>query len=146
MRPMGLLIVLLGSSFAVVACGPSTTNGSATLAMGELCAPSRPDLCPGSMCRDVVSGESCDSYSCADWSQPAIEGTICTRACSNDSDCAGIDFAGTNELQASSEQWSCSGGTCHVLVHPPDHPPPTDDCTGCGGALCAGRCIGCPQC
>ena len=80
--------ILLGLLLPGLGCGESTTSDSATLTLGERCPPSRSDFCPASMCRDVVSGESCDQISCANWDQPAIVGTICTKTCSSASDCA----------------------------------------------------------
>lgn len=126
------------------ACGDSTGD-SATLLLGQFCAPSFSEDCPGNTCRDAVGGESCDNVSCSDWNQASNQGTICTKSCSEDADCAGISFAATNSEQVSSEEWFCSGDICNVLVTAPEGMG-GDLCTGCGGIFCAGRCIGCPQC
>ncbi len=119
--------------------------GSATLQLGEFCALGFSQDCPGNTCRDAVGGESCDGGTCSDWSQPANQGTICTKSCSGDADCTGISFAGANGEQVSSEQWFCSNGVCNVLVTAPQGQA-SDVCTGCGGIFCSGRCIGCPSC
>ncbi len=131
---------------AAVGCGgDGSDSGSAgNLSLGQLCDPSVP-MCATGSCQDVVSGNSCDSYSCTNWSQASNQGTICTKSCSSDADCTGITFSATNGEQTSAEDWSCSAGVCHVmLTGPPSQN--TDSCSGCGGALCSGPCIGCPQC
>lgn len=134
------LLVTIG-----LGCSGSSDGDASTLALGAFCATGFPGDCPGSTCRDAVGGESCDNISCTDWSMPSNQGTICTKACSSDPDCTGIDFAGANDEQVSTEDWFCSAGVCNVFVTAPQGQT-TDLCTGCGGIFCAGRCIGCPQC
>ena len=128
-------------------CDPSDDEetGEPILSMGQFCDTGFPDDCPSRRCQDVVGGESCDNISCTNWGLEANQGTICTQTCSADSDCSGIDFAGTNEEQVSAEEWFCSAGVCHVLVTAPERPD-ADICAGCGGVFCSGRCIGCPDC
>jgi len=139
------LILLSSLVVMCLGCSSSDDGGSATLAMGAFCDTGFPGDCPSNTCRDAVGGESCDNISCTDWSRAANQGTICTKACSSDPDCTGINFASTNDERVSSEEWFCSGGVCNVLVTAPPSQS-TDLCTGCGGVFCAGRCIGCPQC
>ena len=139
-------VFMLMSFGAAAACGDSNdSNGSATLELGAFCDTGFPEDCPGQTCRDAVGGESCDGISCSDWSRASNQGTICTRICSDDTDCGGISFAATNGEMVSSEDWFCSGSICNVLVTAPEGMA-GDLCTGCGGIFCSGRCIGCPQC
>ena len=147
MARIGMFALLLAPLVcAGLSCSSSSDETrSVTLGLGAFCDTGFPGDCPGGMCRDAVGGESCDGGTCTDWSQSGNQGTICTKGCSNDSDCTGINFAGAIQEQVSSEEWFCSGGVCNALVTAPAGQA-TDVCTGCGGIFCSGRCIGCPQC
>ncbi|MDD9932619.1 MAG: hypothetical protein OXT09_03405 [Myxococcales bacterium] len=147
MKRMWTILVLL---CVAAGCGGdddgSGPNPNAILLMGEQCATDFPNDCPERVCEDVVSGTSSMGGVSYGWDAEAVEGTICTRRCDGDEGCSGIDFAGANGHSVESEVWSCSGGLCRVHVTPASTGGSTDICDGCGGALCAGDCIGCPQC
>lgn len=143
---LGTLLALLGSA-VLAGCGDAEdgVNGGTRLSFGAFCDTGFAGDCPAAICSDVVGGESCDGGSCADWNRDAIQGTICTKNCSDDSQCQDMSFAAVTGEQVSSEEWFCSNGTCHVFATAPVGQA-NDVCTGCGGIFCAGRCIGCPQC
>ena len=105
--------------------------------------------CPGeSRCLDgYLTGKYLD-IGTTNWANTSPS-TICTIPCSDDIDCAGIAFTSYGDT-TTSELWTCiqdgpSGAFCGVVT---DYSSggSTDICSGCGGAFCAGNCIGCPQC
>jgi hypothetical protein len=73
--------------------------------------------------------------------------SICTLACSADSDCAGLSFASFGDT-FDSQLWSCmagpSGSYCGVTTDYQGNA--SGLCDGCGGVFCSGQCIGCSQC
>ena len=109
------------------------------LLMGQTCAPSAPEDCPSRLCLDAVSGTAWDGGTSSNYSNPAIEGTICTTYCASDSDCQGLAFASVNGLQVATETWSCWGGACGVHVTPP-----SSNMTRC--ERCLQACRGLPGC
>ncbi len=92
-----------------------------------------------------MTGQATKGGTSTDFDTPANEGTICTKACTGAGDCEGIAFATQNGYTVASEGWSCSGGICAVRLTPVAGGG-NDACSGCGGAFCSGKCIGCPQC
>lgn len=111
----------------------------------------------GFQCNECPSGAQClDGYltgkyldiGTATWLMTSPS-TICTIPCGDDGDCAGIKFTSFGDT-VTSETWGCiqdgpSGAFCGVVT---DYSSggSSDICSGCGGAFCAGNCIGCPQC
>lgn len=150
----GIISLVLIIPFLVMSCGGGDDGGGAaadTAALGTLCGP-RFDLtagksCPDGLCQsDVVQGTADDnivgSYNFFDTD------SMCTKACSTDSDCQGISFTTPNSVTVVSEIWACrstgSGKYCAVSVAAPAGG--GGICDGCGFPFCSGRCIGCPQC
>lgn len=146
-RSLALAFTLLAfAGVGQLGCGESSTaNTSATLKNAQLCDPAFPQDCPFSTCADVVGGNSVKGGVAYQWDMPAVKGTICTRSCSQDGDCAGFNFASANGHQTASEEWRCVSNVCRVRVTAPPSAP-VDPCAGCGGVFCSGNCIGCSQC
>jgi hypothetical protein len=130
--------------------GPAQGGGASTAPLSTLCGPDYNLLgqraCPEALCRaGTVSGDAADG---AYGMRFSSDDGICTKRCSTTTDCQGISFAATNGLTVASETWSCatvgSEQLCAVAVTAP--PGGSDPCAICGGAICSGDCIGCPQC
>jgi hypothetical protein len=146
---VGTFSVLILASAGFFGCGGEDSAGgnSDRFALGTLCDTEFPDNCPNGLCiPGIVIGTSETDYSSATYNSSSA---MCTKTCEGSGDCGGIDFATANGVNLKSDVWSCTsttdGKVCAVEVTAPGstHSGP---CDGCGGAFCAGSCIGCPDC
>ena len=141
--------------FFLVSCGGGGGDGgtaTSTVPLATLCGPrfnllTSGNSCPDGLCKSGVIQGTADDNIAGSYNFFATD-SMCTKACTTDSDCQGISFTKPNKVTVISEHWACittsSGKYCAVSVQAPAGG--GDSCSGCGGAFCAGNCIGCPQC
>ena len=140
--------VLVALLFLAASCGDSEKrkcHDPYLFQLGSICDSTVAE------CDECVSPATCVKSGCTDGtSNPQscpseLQTGACTISCGGDQDCASMPTTLVADSLGAywAISWSCVSGHCYGIY---DFHASGSGCSGCGGALCAGRCIGCPGC